>query len=205
MDYLDRFLNCYMVFLGKNTLSMLDHDKFDFEEYLEKQLYAHALSKFRYEINADILNEKSDSDGIMVITSIKNDCVVRLKSVYEAQGFKDYVVSYGDALVFPSHIFIESISGKENVLSRIFKIGPQKQYGTGENKFRLSLQLVDNYEIEVYANTQAEAIDLGYSLGLVNWEHIWGNPDPDSIPQTSRMSLWNKNMIKIKSLNKVKP
>jgi hypothetical protein len=182
----------------KDTLSLLDITRFDFNEYLEKQLYAHALSKFRYEINADIINEQSDSVGVMVITSLGNQCTVRLKSDDNKDGFLDYVIFKNDALVFPSHLFIKQLSNDDDILIKIFKIGPIKQHGSGNNKFRLSLQLIDNYEIDIYANSEQEAIDFGYNIGLVHWEHIWGNPEPDSIPQTSRMSLWNKKMIKVK-------
>lgn len=198
MEYLNKFLNCKDVVVCQNTLSLLDPGRFDFAEYIDKQLYLHAFSKFRYTIDADIIHEQDNSNGIMTITPIYHQCIIRLKNDKEKNKFQEYTIFPHDVLVFPSHLFIDATPDNADIIKKIFKIGPVVKNGDGNNKFRLSLQLIDTYEIDVYADSESDAIDIGFNLGLGKWEHMWELGDENSIPQTSRVSLWNKKMIKVK-------
>jgi hypothetical protein len=101
---------------------------------------------------------------------------------------KYYDVDKGDFLTFPSET-IFNIFNKDSLI-KTYKIYyyPKIKKMDGSNKYIVRATLEDNYNIEVYANTEDEALQKAYNIPLPEWNH----EEIDDRPEKMKIIRWSR-------------
>lgn len=160
------------------------------------EIYNHCLSKYSYLLNADFEKNNDDSNTIVCITTKDN---LDVKVIYN-NFQKIYKIKKNDVLMFPSFFIVECDFNKIKK-TNFAAYERSESFGSGSNAYEVSLILKDYYRIKINADSQQEAIDKAYALGLRYFEHVWDkDTDATFIPQATRGSLWHKNMLKAKKI-----
>jgi hypothetical protein len=117
-----------------------------------------------------------------------------------------YDVEKGDFLTFPSKTsFIISDQYSTNELTKQYKIYElTKQYKIyyypkikkqeGRNKYTIKATLQDNYNIDIYADSEEEALQKAYNIPLPEWNHEEIDDKPEKI-KIIRWSRWGNFKI----------
>lgn len=97
----------------------------------------------------------------------------------------------GDFLTFPSEIgFVISDQDKTNELFKQYKIYyyPKIKKQDGKNKYSVRATLQDNYNIDVYADSEEEALQKAYNIPLPEWNH----EEIDDRPEKMKIIRWSR-------------
>lgn len=104
---------------------------------------------------------------------------------------KYYEVDRGDFLTFPSEtIFnIFNKNSSDNLIKnyRIYYY-PKIKKIDGNNKYTVRATLEDHYNIEVYADTEDEALQKAYNIPLPEWNH----EEIDDGPEKMKIIRWSR-------------
>lgn len=97
----------------------------------------------------------------------------------------------GDFLTFPSEIgFMISNQNNTNELVKQYKIYyyPKIKKQDGKNKYSVRATLQDNYNIDVYADSEEEALQKAYNIPLPEWNH----EEIDDRPEKMKIIRWSR-------------
>ncbi len=156
-------------------------------------LHSFAQSKYGTSNGFSVSKELTDKIGITVtICTGKPVPMVFLKR-YEDVGEAVFLKNK-DITIFPSNFKYKIIEGDYKQYT--FKLDEPIKYGTGKQKYKVSLLLQDNYFIDVYADNEDQAINTAYNTGMQHWTHEWPERTSSTRVQKSRFSMWNKSMLK---------
>lgn len=172
---------------------------------LEREMWANTNSKYSNSFNIEISSEHDLNDGIVCVSNSGGTTQVKLMGLknkkFEIPNLKDrykdteiFEISGNSILMFPSNINHE-ISG-EGTNKIIFKVNDKKDFGHGENKYRVEVTFSDTYYIIVNADNEEKAKQIAYDINTSNWIHEWPH-DPDlEKTQVTRMSKWGRKSLK---------
>lgn len=169
--------------------------------------------------NFDVLNNMQINDDDQFCTAI----ITRANINFYFDALPDYPIhkeptvyplTYGDILIYtgikPSKIEIDK--NFDNLMEKPYEIfkflmKPKQNKGSGKNKYIAYVDLIDRYQIEVFANSEEEARKIAIDVGegsLLNWDHMYDNINKDKIleynTQQTRYSMWHPNDVKIKQI-----
>lgn len=168
------------------------------EQMLTHQLFSNVNSKYANQFNIGIFEEPGDEFGISALTSHSSNSVVRFLSdqiqINEDES-ATFNVEASDVLMFPKHIPFEVLDGEVTI--KTFKTGNFPVLGDGDTKFKVEVTFADNYSIDVYANSEQEAIDFAYDTPMSYWVHHWEEDQELERFTTTRRTRWGKKMLKI--------
>lgn len=102
-----------------------------------------------------------------------------------------YEVDRGDLLIFPQDTMFNIFNkDKRNDLIECHKIYyyPKIQKTNGKNKYIIRATLEDHYNIEIYADTQDEAMQKAYNIPLPEWNH----EEIDDHKEKIKIVRWSK-------------
>jgi len=97
----------------------------------------------------------------------------------------------GDFLTFPSEIgFMISNQYNTNELTKQYKIYyyPKIKKQEGRNKYTIKATLQDNYNIDIYADSEEEALQKAYNIPLPEWNH----EEIDDKPEKMKIIRWSR-------------
>jgi hypothetical protein len=103
-----------------------------------------------------------------------------------------YELDRGDFIVFPSEMTYRVIN-KDSVdanfeLHKIYYY-PKIENKNGKNKYKIRSTLSDTYNIEIFADTEEDALQKAYNTPLPEWNHEGINDKPNKI-KIVRWSEW---------------
>lgn len=105
---------------------------------------------------------------------------------------KVYELNRGDFIVFPSEIKYRVLN-KDSVDGNfeLYKIYyyPKIENKNGKNKYKIRSTLSDTYNIEIFADTEEDALQKAYNTPLPEWNHEGINDKPNKI-KVVRWSEW---------------
>jgi hypothetical protein len=110
-----------------------------------------------------------------------------------------YDVDRGDFLTFPSETRINILNkNKQDSLIKQHKIYyyPKIKKEQGKNKYIIKATLEDHYNIEIYADTEADALQKAYNVPLPEWNHEEINDKPEKT-KLIRWSKWGNFKINL--------
>jgi hypothetical protein len=148
------------------------------DSVIKDDMYYVAKSKYGLEHGIDVLNESSEDYGIVLILCPGKEVEIEfLDEISNGEkNNKNIKIHSGGFILFPSHLRYVLVSGEP--MKHMYKISDFKENGEGLNKYRVSIDLIDTYRIDVRANSESDAIDYAFGIGMHNWIHEW-NQDPD--------------------------
>lgn len=97
----------------------------------------------------------------------------------------------GDFLTFPSEIgFMISDQYNTNELTKQYKVYyyPKIKKQEGRNKYTIKATLQDNYNIDIYADSEEEALQKAYNIPLPEWNH----EEIDDKPEKMKIIRWSR-------------
>ena len=109
------------------------------------------------------------------------------------------VANIGDGFLFSGSTKYSIPQGK--VDKYVFKVIDKPVHGNGQTIFRAEIIFSDKYYLDVYANSQDEAIDTAYEVGMEEWIHEWPEDKELDRWQNTRKSVWGKKMIRVVERN----
>lgn len=182
-----------------HCIGTLPHD-YSYDDLYYENIFSHALSKYSYLINCDVIKKQVDSNGIVCLTA-KQGTWVELS--YDKTNYKNtFELKRFDVLLFPD--FIKSSYNIEFIHKTIYPIKDKTILGNGNNMYEVSLTLSDTYILKIYANSEEDAINKSYDIGLSHFDHIVDRSalkdNAKYITQISRGSIWHKGMLKAREL-----
>jgi hypothetical protein len=77
---------------------------------------------------------------------------------------------------------------------------PKIKNKDGKNKYNIKSTLIDTYNIEIFADTEEDALQKAYNTPLPEWNHEGINNKPEKI-KIVRWSEWGNFEIISKELN----
>jgi hypothetical protein len=132
-------------------------------------------------------------------TYLEKSWIENLRKDHQIQINKDesstFNVEASDVLMFPKHIPFEVLDGEVTI--KTFKTGNFPVLGDGDTKFKVEVTFADNYSIDVYANSEQEAIDFAYDTPMSYWVHHWEEDQELERFTTTRRTRWGKKMLRI--------
>jgi hypothetical protein len=116
---------------------------------------------------------------------------------------KVYELNRGDFIVFPSEIKYRALN-TDNIdsmfeLHKIYYY-PKIKNTNGKNKYQIRSTLSDTYNIEIFADTEEDALQKAYNTPLPEWNHEGINNKPEKI-KIVRWSEWGNFEIISKGSN----
>lgn len=88
-----------------------------------------------------------------------------------------------------------------NFILKKFKITRKPKIGSGSKSYRAEITFSDKYYIDVFADSEQDAIQTAYETDISNWVHDWPNDPELDRNQTTRNSVWGKKMISVRTVN----
>lgn len=193
----DTLINFYNI---KSVITLDNVMHYDFKRshnsIIISDMYFVAKSKYGLEHGIDVLNEPSEDYGIVLILCPGKEVEIKFLDdiINGEKNDKSIKIHSGGFILFPSHLRYVLVSGEP--MKHIYKISDFKENGEGPNKYRVSIDFIDTYRIDVRASSESDAIDYAYSVGMHNWIHEW-NQDPDLDQYLNlRVTKWGKKNIK---------
>jgi hypothetical protein len=94
----------------------------------------------------------------------------------------------GDFLTFPSDTGFNIDGNSYSIKTYKVYYYPKIKKTEGLNKYSIRATLQDNYNIEVYANTEDEALQKAYNIPLPEWNH----EEIDERPEKMKIIRWSR-------------
>jgi hypothetical protein len=128
-----------------------------------------------------------DMDVLPTITGII--CSKNQSTTTMEESKSRIAMTQGDILIFPSEMNY-SLDGEENC--RVFKVGYIKNVdiNSGSKKFIVTATLKDQYNVEVSAENEEDAIAKAKNISISKWNHLDLYPDVKE-RKVIRYAKWN--------------
>lgn len=185
-----------LIFHCKATLPFDD----EYNDIYYGHVRGHIVSKYSYLLNCDFSIRPTKNNGIVCLTT-KEDSIVKLSN-HELNYNETFVLKRFDVLMFPDFFIAEYTS--DSINKNIYSLQNKKIMGNGSELYEVSLVLSDLYKLQLYANSEQDAIDQSYKIGLTYFEHVFDRSMFGSgyefISQTTRGSIWHKGMMQAKKI-----
>lgn len=166
---------------------------FDEENINNKEIVIDIVSGALTALHRDFTFTSSNSDDlpnyinvIVAYDSFKINLKFTTDTIYD--------LDRGDFLAFPSDLEF-NCNQKEKVF-KIYKIYyyPKINNTAGKNKYTIRATIEDNYNIEIYADTEKEALQKAYNTPLPEWNHEEIKNRPEKI-KLIRWASWGNFKI----------
>lgn len=148
-------------------------------KYLVENMYGFANSKFKPK-GFNVLNEAAspeDHESIVVLVFTDSN------KIHFKENQANISTSFGDAIAF-KNIFSYEIRDNTPVIRLTFKTTKDKKvFGSGKDEYVVTAHIRDQYTINVFANSESEAIDIANNIPVDEWEH------PDIDPELHQRQL----------------
>lgn len=171
-----------------------------YNEVYYRHVRSHAVSKYSHFLNCDFSIGPTENNGIVCLTT-KNESLVKLHSD-KLKYSKDFILKRFDVLMFPDYFNVEYTNS--SIKKTIYSIKNKEIPGNGSDLYEVSLVLSDLYKMQIYANSEQDAIDQSYKIGLTYFEHVFDRSMFGSgyefVAQTTRGSIWHKGMMEAKKI-----
>lgn len=118
-----------------------------------------------------------------------------------------YPLIVGDILSYvgiePCKIeILNNLYNKENYKVFKFNVIKKLKKGTGQNKYKVAITFSDEYEIEIYADSEEEAKQEALKRDFDQWDHTYENINKSKIneykSQEIRFTMWHPSQLYIK-------
>lgn len=182
-------------FVCTNTLNgVLEND-------LDRQIFSHVRSRM-VELGY-FINDDQDIGQYYAVGLVIKDKDTKILFESESKTYlpKELTLQPNDMVIFVSSVKWKVLSGYAEPY--FYKIIEKPVFGKGSKKYRVEIEFFDKYFIDVYSDSENQAIDTAYAIGIDSWTHEWPEGKDKELDryQNIRVSVWGKSMIKAREYN----
>jgi hypothetical protein len=155
-----------------NSSGNIPDDEINQDSGIFEYVFPVIQTKFQYKYNITVLREES-IDGISCYVSQYNNSLIIIndEQIYCERG--SFVLCFSD-------VETKIING--GFIKKTFKfLDVPPEFGSGKNKYTVKSIVKDEYEVNVLADSEEEAIACASKINIEHWHHLALHPELDEV------------------------
>lgn len=163
-----------------NAPGQIPEDKIDNPLLSFNYAFPIIQTKFQYRHSLTVLNKESDL-GITCLIATKNNSLILVNG-------EEIYCNRGSFVLFFNDKDVEIINGSFDKKTFAF-LNQTPVFGHGKTMYRVKSTVKDEYEVDVFADSEEEAIDYASKIDIEQWNHLDIYPDIQEV-KFLRFSKW---------------